>query len=360
MSEILDFTSTFKTKNVDTRSKQEKFMERMRNMESVKTKVEHVEVKEETDTDEIVRLRNDKRRKENEIDRLRQQIKSLEESNRSKTTTIEQMNRKHRKSLKEKTKENEKLQSTVLKLEHLQAQYINTIRRNETMYERLKERSTKMIKCKSLKHGMQVVAKRNMSATLREEEHENVLKKLAESMWSERVTILSNENKEMRMLLKSLLSEDRRHRFLNDDSSFSECLDEIKDRLETLLSGDSSSGSSTAIQKELEEAREIIYEQDQLLQTAIFDNDDDENSKRQRRISTPSSDIFALRDMLEHKSKFALEQERIYRENIVPPDTPTDSPLKGVFPTPGTPRTRAILKRIGVCSWTPKDVTNLS
>ncbi len=136
MSEILDFTSTFKTKNVDTRSKQEKFMERMRNMESVKTKVEHVEVKEETDTDEIVRLRNDKRRKENEIDRLRQQIKSLEESNRSKTTMIEQMNRKHRKSLKEKTKENEKLQSTVLKLEHLQAQYINTIRRNETMYER--------------------------------------------------------------------------------------------------------------------------------------------------------------------------------------------------------------------------------
>ncbi len=217
-----------------------------------------------------------------------------------------------------------------------------------------------MIKCKSLKHGMQVVAKRNMSATLREEEHENVLKKLAESMWSERVTIVSNENKEMRMLLKSLLSEDKRHRFLNDDSSFSECLDEMKGRLETLLSGDSSSGSSTAIQKELEEAREIIYEQDQLLQTAIFDNDDDENSKRQRRISTPSSDIFALRDMLEHKSKFALEQERIYRENMVPPDTPTDSPLKGVFPTPGTPRTRAILKRIGVCSWTPKDVTNLS
>ena len=108
---------------------------------------------------------------------------------------IEQMNRKHRKSLKEKTKENEKLQSTVLKLEHLQAQYINTIRRNETMYERLKERSTKMIKCKSLKHGMQVVAKRNMSATLREEEHENVLKKLAESMWSERVTILSTRTR---------------------------------------------------------------------------------------------------------------------------------------------------------------------
>ena len=139
MSEILDFTSTFKTNNVDTRSKQEKFMERMRNMESVKTKVEHVVVKEETDNDDeelIIRLRNEKRRKENEIDRLRQQIKSLEESNRSKTTMIEQMNRKHRKSLKEKTKENEKLQSTVLKLEHLQAQFTNTIRRNETMYER--------------------------------------------------------------------------------------------------------------------------------------------------------------------------------------------------------------------------------
>ena len=30
-------------------SKQEKFMERMRNMESVKTKVEHVVVNEETD-----------------------------------------------------------------------------------------------------------------------------------------------------------------------------------------------------------------------------------------------------------------------------------------------------------------------
>ena len=138
MSGIMDFTSTFKNNKVDTRSKQEKFMERMRNMESVvNTKVEHHK-DEETDNDAelIVRLRNDKRRKENEIDRLRLQIKSLEESNRSKTTMIEQMNRKHRKSLKEKTKENEKLQSTVLKLEHLQTQYTNTIRRNETMYER--------------------------------------------------------------------------------------------------------------------------------------------------------------------------------------------------------------------------------
>jgi hypothetical protein len=362
MSEILlDFSSTFKSKKKkdDSRLKQQKFMDRMRKMET-----EPLSRFEEGDEEEMATLRSLSRRKDAEIDRLRERIKSLEDSNRDKTTIIEKMNRENRKTLRENTKSIEKLQTKILRLTHLQTQYQNTIRRNETMYERLKERSTQMIKSKHLKHGMQIVAKRNKDF-LREEDHENVLKKLAESMWSERVSNLSNENKEMRILLKSLLPDNhQKELFLNGDLPFSECVDMMKRCLESSSHSSTTQGQQEQVQKELEEAREIIYEQDQLLQTAIFDDDDDDDEKSSRsssrRISTPSSDIFALRDMLEQKSRWALEQERIYRENIVPPSTPSDSPLKGIFPTPGTPRTRAILKRIGICSSSTPVVTDIT